>query len=359
MKYLKNIKNLFNEENKTSLIGLLTILILLWSILYLIPEIFMSLFNTFLGNIILLITVMLIGSNNYKYGILIGLIFVIIYRFSYLSSIRENFTWSNKATTDFLLIQDTINPGIVFDVNMIQESQASQEELDYFNKNGKWPWSQEVKKLYTEAVLTNPFIRTSPEDAINHVRTIYNQTAILRILSTQTKEGQFLLNGVLVQDPKGNKMEDLPSGFGDFGYKSGLIGPLNKDVIRCKMNDNGSSTLERITYTGKGGILNEQTKEVSDVDYNDLENIIPGFSFVNGPCNPCVAINNPPEYSCPFKLKVQNKPIFVSGVWEYLWGIKINPLVSEPSFLNEKINSKEFPLLSELQTELNKQKTLE
>ena len=59
-----------------------------------------------------------------------------------------------------------------------------------------------------------------------------------------------------------------------------------------------------------------------------------------------------------FKPK-QNKSPFVSGVWEYLWGIKINPLVSEPSFLNEKINSKEFPLLSELQTELNKQKTLE
>ena len=40
------IKNLFNKENKTKLIGLLTILIALWLVLYFIPEVFLSLFNT-------------------------------------------------------------------------------------------------------------------------------------------------------------------------------------------------------------------------------------------------------------------------------------------------------------------------
>jgi hypothetical protein len=350
----KSIKDLFNEDNKTKLIGLFTILIFLWIILYFIPEIFVSLFNTFLGFLILSILVILVALNDFKYGIILGLIILIIYRFQILSKeSKEGFTWNQKSTHDYLLIQNTINPKIIYDVNMIQKNQASQSEVDYFNKNGIWPWSQEVIELYKEAVSNNPYIRTLPKDAVNFARTRYNQSAILRILSYQTKEGQFLLNGVLVLDPYGNKMEELPSGFGNFGYKSGLIGNLNDNVIKCT-SSSSNSKLEKITYTGKGGIFGQQTKKISNVDYNDLENLIPGFTFINKPCNPCGALNEKPDYSCGFKLIVKNKPPYISSVWQYLWGVKDDPLVSQPSFLSENINPNKFPLLSELQTELNK-----
>jgi len=113
--------------------------------------------------------------------------------------------------------------------------------------------------------------------------------------------------------------------------------------------------LERITYTGKGGIFGEQKSKITPVDYKNLEKIIPGFTFLNGPCNPCGALNENPDYSCPFRLKVENKPPFISGVWQYLWGVKDNPLESTPSFLSENINPDKFPILSELQTELQKQ----
>lgn len=361
MKNMKNIQNIQNIQNflikkKTELIGLIIILILLWIIFYFIPELFASLFNTILGNIILFLIVIIVSINDYRYGITLGVLFVIIYRFKQISKAKakEGFEWSKKSTIDFLLTQNTINPDVVFDVNLIQKNQASQQELNYFNKNGKWPWSQEVKKLYKQAVNQNPYVRTLSGDALNHAQRIYNQAAILRILSYQTKEGQFLLNGVLVKDPKGNSNEDLPSGFGDFGYKSGLIGKLNDDIIKCTSSSTDSK-LEKITYTGKGGIFGQQTKEISDVDYNNLENLIPGFSFVNGPCNPCGAINETPDYSCPFKLMVKNKPPFISSVWQYLWDVKDQPLVSQPSFLTENIDPNKFPLLSELQTELNKQ----
>ena len=52
-----------------------------------------------------------------------------------------------------------------------------------------------------------------------------------------------------------------------------------------------------------------KTKEVTDVDYNNLENVIPGFSFVNGPCNPCGALNEKADYSCKFRLNVKNTPL--------------------------------------------------
>jgi hypothetical protein len=337
------------------MVGLLTILVGLWFVLYFIPDIFTSLFNTFLGNLILLVISALTVMYDLRYGVIVSVVFIVLYRFARLTQTKEAFTWNKPSTTDFLLIQNSINRQRIFDVDMIQQNQASQEELDYFNKNGLWPWSQKTIELYTEALNSNPFIRTEAMDAINYARTIYNEAAILRMLSYQTKEGKFLLNGVLVQDPSGNPKETLPSGYGDYAYKSGLIDDKTLDIIKCNMKESNGATLERTTYTGKGGIYGEQTYKVSPVDYNDLENIIPGFQFVNGPCNPCGAVNETPDYSCPFKLSVQNNPSFISQVWQYLWSINDNPLQSTPTFLSENINPDEFPLLSELQTELKKQ----
>lgn len=346
------LKNIFNNENQTRLIGLLTILIVSWLVLYFIPEAFVSLFNTLLGNMILISAVLLVTANNRMYGLFAGLVLIIVYRFCQLS--RENFT--TQSERDFLLIQNTINKQNVFDMNIIK-SQASQEELDYFNANGMWPWSQKVIELYEEAVSRNPYVRTNPEQAVNYARTIYNQAAILRVLSYQTKEGQFLLNGILVKDPSGNKMEELPSGFGNFPYEAGLLENRVDDIIKCSMKNERNPTLERIRYTGKGGIFGEQTTKVTPVDYKNLEKIIPGFTFLNKPCNPCGGIASNPDYSCAYRLRVKNKPPFISDVWQHLWGINDNPLESQPSFLTENINQDEFPLLSELQNELQKQNT--
>jgi len=354
---ITNLKNLFNEENKTSLIGLLTILIGLWLVLYFVPELFNSLFGTLLGNFILIIIALLTLSHDIRYGIIVSIIIIVIYRFIQLTKNKSKEGFNQQETKDFLLIQNTINPKIIFDTKMIEKNQASQEELEYFNKNGKWPWSEKTKELYLEAIKRNPFVRVSPQSSLNYAMTIYNEKAILMILSYQTKEGQFLLNGVLIQDPSGNAKEDLPSGFGDFPYIAGLIGRKNDDIIKCNMSKPNGATLERITYTGKGGIYGEQTSKVTPIDYHNLENIIPGFTFLNGPCNPCVSINENPDYSCPFKLTVKNKPPFISDVWQTLWNINDNPLQSMPSFLNENINQDKFPILSELQSELLKQNT--
>lgn len=358
----------FNEETKIKTIGLLTILIGLWLVLYFIPELFVSLFKSVLGNLILVLSTTLIFMYNRTYGLIVGLIILILYRFSRLSkegfnlNVTGSFNIDEKSeqvsqedmNEDFLRIQNTINRNKIFDMNKIN-SQASQEELKYFNENGKWPWSQEVINLFEEAINRNPYIRTLPEIATEHARTIYNQAAILQVLTYQTKEGQFLINGVLVKDPSGNKMEELPSGFGNFPYESGLLGNRVDDIIKCNMKDSDNPTLERIRYTGKGGIFGEQTEKVTPVDYNDLEKIIPGFTFLNKPCNPCGAIAENPDYSCAYRLRVKDKPPFISSVWQYLWGINDNPLESQPSFLSETINPNEFPLLSELQTELQKQ----
>jgi hypothetical protein len=345
----QKLKNFFGQDNRSELIGILSILIAVWSILYLIPSFFASLFNTILGNIILLIAVFLVGSTNYTYGIVLGITLVVLYR---ISHIKEGFTWSKDAADKFILLQQTINPNVVFDTKQIKQ-QASQEELDYFLKNGMWPWSQEVQDLYKQSVARNPHVRTSPEDSVNEARTIYNQTIILEIISWQTKEGQFLLNGVAVKDASGNPQEELPSGWGNYGYSSGLIGHLERDVVKCAADASGNYSLVKTRYTGKDGMTGAQTKQTAQVDYNDLPNLVPGFKFTGSPCNPCLALNN--DYSCPFQLDISGNSTGVSEVWKYLWGTNADPFQSAPTTVSQDsgVNPNEFPVLSELKNELD------
>jgi len=321
----KKFKEFANDENKTMIIGLLTILVFIWLVIYLIPSFFVSLFDTFLGRIILVVIVIIVGLNNYKYGLMLGLLLIILTRFvdilrekPYNSKLKEGFELSQISQKDFLQIQHTINPKIVFDMEVIKK-QANQQELDYFLKNGMWPWSQEVIDLYIEAINRNKFIRTYSGDSVNYARKIYNQSAILQLLAIETKEGDFLISGVQINGGPKNDLEDLPSGYGNFGYEYGLIKHKNP-VIKCKIDDNGNASLEKTVYTGKGGIFGEQTSKKTPVDYNNLESEIPGFKFLNGPCDPCKALNTFSDYSCPYSLDITGVRPGVSSVWNYLWG---------------------------------------
>jgi len=277
----KNIKKILNESTQTKLIGLLTILVALWLVIYFIPELFASLFNTLLGNLILLVTTILTFSYNLRAGAILSLSLIILYRFAYITKL-ESFT--DASLQDFLLIQNTINRQKIFDTNILA-NQTTQEELDYFNSHGMWPWSNETIQKYIDATNKNPFIRTYSKDAVNYARTIYNEAAILELLYNQTDEGLFKINGVQVPNPQGNPKEELPNGYGDFAYTSGLLEDRTKDVIRCNLDTN---QLERKRYNGKGGIYGEQLSSVTSVDYNELTTLVPGFSFLDKPCNPCL-----------------------------------------------------------------------
>jgi hypothetical protein len=326
-KISEKVKQYSSKNNEFIIIGLIFILVCIWMILYLIPNIFVTLFSTILGKTILILFVILVSFKNLYYGMIFLIIFVIIYRFLTLSlykTSKEGFTWNQSSTNQFLEIQKTINPLVVFDTLEIQK-QASQEEVNYFIQHGHWPWSDNVKQLYTESLNNNPYVRTSPEDAINTISTIYNEKAILQMLSWQTKEGQFLLNGVSINDTnKKNPYEDLPNGWGDYAFNSKQIAK-NNNVIKCGNTNNSKSeqqlSLQEIEYRGNDGIVYNHVKKINPVDYNNLENLIPGFSFLKEPCNPCENLHNPPNYNCPFELNIRGTKKGVSSIWKYLWNI--------------------------------------
>ena len=221
-------------------------------------------------------------------------------------ALNEGFT--PDSTTQFLELQRTINPHTNFDMAEIGQ-QASQEELDYYLKNQMWPWSNELQEMYKNAVESNPYVRLDPKLGVNRARVMYNEKIMWEILSWQTKEGQFLLNGAIVKDASSNHV----SGFGDFPYSSELI-KERYDVVKC----DSSNVLMRTKNTGINPNTGAYETKMFPVDLGTLDKLVPGFSFPNKKqCNPCVALSS--DYSCPFNLDIDGVKPGVSDVWKHLW----------------------------------------
>jgi hypothetical protein len=78
--------SLKDEKTRNLIVGLFSLLVVLWLIMFVVPDIFVNLFDTLLGNLILIGFIVLAGMNNVLMGLGLALIFVILFRFSHMSS---------------------------------------------------------------------------------------------------------------------------------------------------------------------------------------------------------------------------------------------------------------------------------
>jgi hypothetical protein len=78
--------SLKDEKTRNLIVGLFSLLVVLWMIMFVVPDIFVNLFDTLLGNLILIGFIILAGMNNVLMGLGLALIFVILFRFSHMSS---------------------------------------------------------------------------------------------------------------------------------------------------------------------------------------------------------------------------------------------------------------------------------
>ena len=208
----------------------------------------------------------------------------------------EGFTWSRNTINKFNVYQDTVNLNAnQFNMSVLQE-QASEDEAKELLKTGYWPWSDDTKKQYIEGVWQNPIIKFKPEAALAYAMKIYNETAAKKLLSWNTKEGSFLLYG---------------------GTNAAIE---NKNIIKCSGDPDKDPVLQKTTVTGYNLFNGFKNTTTVDIALENIPNEMPGFSFVNSPCNPCSALNNTPDYNCPFKLNV-NGDNEISDVWKGLWQV--------------------------------------
>ena len=318
--------NIYVPKNNTIYISIISILIVFAVILYIKPNIFIFLFHTFLGIFILFCGIFLIGKFDIKLAIGIGFIFIIIY-LSSIIGVKEGFTaWPQQTIDDFLAFEKTRNPNFQYDVNIIQQ-QATVDEVNELLKNGKWKWSDEVKQLFMNAMMGNLLVSVDSGQSLADAQMIYNENAIKQIISLNSKEGTFLLNGVII------------------GHTKGLPKNIN-NTIQCGMDASGNTIMQKKIYNGYNGIYGNLDYSTTPINNSDIPKEISGFSFLKGECNPCVALNSPPDYSCPFSINTGNGSE-VSDIWKNLWGMGLE---------NESTSTtvSEFPLLNQLKEELNR-----
>jgi hypothetical protein len=227
----------------------------------------------------------------YSYNIFI-LIFIFIFTFiltftftfKKLQTGFQNYSiqWSPDLIKRFNIYQQSVNQNInQYDLTQLQR-QATPEEAEELLKTGFWPWPNDLKQLYIEKVSDNPIIKIEPQYALNYAMKLYNKNAVTELLAWNTKEGHFLLYGA----------------------------HNNNNTIKCSPD----SIMQKNVYTG----INNLNYKTNVVQPEDISKEIPGFSFVKGTCNPCLALNA--DFSCPFKLNIEGDDS-ISEPWNKLWNL--------------------------------------
>jgi hypothetical protein len=79
-----SLGGLFSRKNLNLVVGLITLLIVLWVIMFAIPNLFVSLFDTVLGNLILIAFIFLAGMYNLNLAVGLSIVFIVLWRFSHM-----------------------------------------------------------------------------------------------------------------------------------------------------------------------------------------------------------------------------------------------------------------------------------
>lgn len=220
------------------------------------------------------------------------ILFILFILYTFLGKKKEGFTWSNQTVDDFLKFQDTVNRNTQFNMEKVQE-QASEAEAQELLKTGSWPWSRDTENEYLDRVSHNTILKIDPVSSMQTQKTVYNENAMKQLLSWNTKEGQFLLNGTVIEN--------------------------NNGTIRCTTNDDGATNLQKKILKGYNLWNGYGVYDITNIKNNDIPNEVQGFQFVKSPCNPCVALDN--DYSCPFQINTKKDGNKVSHIWKKLWNL--------------------------------------
>jgi hypothetical protein len=205
--------------------------------------------------------------------------------------------WTPDLLDRFVQYQRTVNKNVnQYNLKLLQQ-QATPKEAEQLLETGYWPWPDYLKEEYIKAIWSSTIVKIQPQYALDYAMKIYNKRAAEELLAWNTKEGNFLLYG------------------GNLGVSDNMPKDIN-NTIKCSTDANGNSIMEKTVYTGKNlwnGFFNSN---VTNVEPQDIPSEMPGFSFIDKPCNPCLL----DDFNCPFKLNVKGDDT-TSVVWSKLWNL--------------------------------------
>lgn len=79
-----SLTSIFSKKNVNLVVGLLSLLIVLWLIMFAIPSLFYNLFDTTLGNLILIAFIFLAAMYDLTLAFGLAIVFIILYQFSHM-----------------------------------------------------------------------------------------------------------------------------------------------------------------------------------------------------------------------------------------------------------------------------------
>lgn len=244
---------------------------------------------------------------------LIFLFLVIHYIYPYMYTSKYHSTPTARegmfspATLDkFIILQSFNNPNTYFNLKKLSK-QATEEDMRYYNTHGHWYWDDLTKQAYQEDLQHNQILQEYPKGTyMKTAQNTYNQNIMKQILSWRAPEGEFLMSGVTTGNRDYETQQNEQSGLGTFAYTSGLL-PKGDATVVC---NNNRLSLRKM--------VGNAVPVYAPLDYTLLPSLVPGFQFLRGPCDPCGALKDKPDYSCPFVLGAEKEP---SLIWKYFWGI--------------------------------------
>ena len=185
----------------------------------------------------------------------------------------------------------------------LQKIGVPENSVKQFISTGKWPWRPE-------------FIDTIKQQMMNA-----SDNNSGNITDTLTQYQSFYPEELVVLFSLGS----FTTPFTDVARTKKLA--CNIDSTTKKAIGNGMYTLD-----GSGNIT------TSLVDNAQLPKLIPGFTFLSSPCNPCNIFNG--NYDCPFAYPDSNgKTLFPGFLMEYGWGIYPYSKSNTKSIINNPITN--------------------
>ena len=115
-------------------------------------------------------------------------------------------SWKPETLYNYLLTQKTNNENVIYDPIILQQN-ATQEEADYFLKNGYWYWSEKIKREYIDKLNKNTMVRTFPKQSLEIYQKIYPEKTIQEILFFNSPEGEFVIEDTIYNENQ-NKEKD-------------------------------------------------------------------------------------------------------------------------------------------------------
>ena len=214
--------------------------------------------------------------------------------FGFIEGFDTKNKWSKETMNQFIELNDTLYQGL-FNLDILQ-CQVTEEEAKEFLKTGVWPWLPETKEKYMDILKKNTILRTDMHWTMNEAMQTYNNMAMQELIKWNSPEGKFLLEGRIIPGTA-----HIYGGNGTYGLNSGLE-TLNQDLIRCDANG------KMARYTNYANYKSHRT----EINYEELPKLLPGFSWQGEPCNPCENLDYSTKNKCKFTIPPTKKALVVA-----------------------------------------------